>query len=109
MRLVRGRLPPETGGEVMINEALAKKYFGEEDPIGHSLHNKADGGSKEGDWPIVGIVNYVCYTVSGKRYASQNTKAEPEIFTGGNRGNGVVPGACSVLSVASCKVSGPTV
>lgn len=63
MRLVRGRLPPQTGGEIMINEALAKKYFGDEDPIGRSLHKKADGGSKEGDWQIVGIVNDVRYTV----------------------------------------------
>ena len=63
MRLQGGRMIGENGAEFLINTALAKKYFGDQNPIGHTLHKTADSGSGDGDWLVVGVVNDVRYTL----------------------------------------------
>jgi putative ABC transport system permease protein len=44
----------DSGGSVVINEALAKKYFPGENPIGKRL-----GGGFSGAWTVVGVVQNV--------------------------------------------------
>lgn len=59
MKLLRGRMVAERGGEVLINETLARRYFGDEDPIGKPISKTKDAGSGAGDWQVVGLVNDV--------------------------------------------------
>ena len=47
-------LPADSGGVVVINEALAKKYFPGENPIGKRLR-----GGFSGSWAVVGVVQNV--------------------------------------------------
>ena len=44
-------LPNDSGGAVVINEALAKKYFPGENPIGRRM-----GGGFTGSWQVIGVV-----------------------------------------------------
>ena len=53
LTLKRGRMLPERGADVMINEAFARVRFGEQDPIGQVL--KPIDGS-DGLWTVVGVV-----------------------------------------------------
>ena len=46
--------PNDSGGSIVINEALAKKYFPGENPIGKRM-----GGGFTGTWTIVGVVQNV--------------------------------------------------
>jgi putative ABC transport system permease protein len=46
--------PADSGGVVVINEALAKKYFPGENPIGKRLQ-----GGFSGSWTVVGVVQNV--------------------------------------------------
>ena len=46
--------PDDSGGSIVINEALAKKYFPGENPIGKRM-----GGGFTGTWRVVGIVQNV--------------------------------------------------
>jgi putative ABC transport system permease protein len=50
--------PDSTGGAVVINEALAKKYFPGEDPIGKRM-----GGGYRGTWQVIGVVSNVAEAV----------------------------------------------
>ncbi len=61
-RLVRGRVFTEadntsTPGVVVINQALAGKYFPGQDPIGQRIAN--DEGGRPSVWEIVGVVENV--------------------------------------------------
>jgi putative ABC transport system permease protein len=61
MTVVRGRWLPEKrndGVEVVINETLAKKRFGKEDPIGQMITIV-----KDRPWQVVGVVRDVRQTV----------------------------------------------
>jgi putative ABC transport system permease protein len=46
--------PSDSGGSVVINEALAKKYFTGENPIGRRLR-----GGFSGAWTVIGVVQNV--------------------------------------------------
>src|SRR4029079_5670612 len=57
IRRGRGFLPTDRAGTervVVINEALAAKYFAGEDPLGRILHTGCEGGER-----IVGVVGNV--------------------------------------------------
>jgi putative ABC transport system permease protein len=54
LRLVRGHLPPQGGGDVMINESFARVRFGKTDPLGQAL--KPLDGKGGGVWTVVGVV-----------------------------------------------------
>jgi len=61
-RLLRGRFFTEVDdasrpGVVVINQALARKYFPEQDPISQKIAN--DEGGRPTEWEIVGIVDDV--------------------------------------------------
>ena len=59
-RLVRGRFFTEADdssmpGVAVINQALARKYFPDQDPIGQSIAD--DEGGRPSEWQIVGVVD----------------------------------------------------
>jgi hypothetical protein len=54
LRLVRGHLPPQGGGDVMINESFARVRFEKTDPLGQAL--KPLDGKGGGVWTVVGVV-----------------------------------------------------
>jgi len=59
-RLLRGRFFTEVDdasrpGVAVINQALARKYFPDQDPIGQKIAN--DEGGRPTEWEIVGIVD----------------------------------------------------
>jgi len=61
-KLIRGRFFSEADdasrpGVVVINQSLAHKYFGNDDPIGQRISN--DEGGRASTWEIVGIVHDV--------------------------------------------------
>lgn len=58
LTLLRGRRLPanrEDGNPVVVNEALARKYFGRHDPIGRMIDVLF--GSKVQSWQVVGVVS----------------------------------------------------
>jgi macrolide transport system ATP-binding/permease protein len=61
-RLVRGRFFTEADdssmpGVAVINQALARKYFPGQDPIGQSIAD--DEGGRPSEWQIVGVVDNI--------------------------------------------------
>ncbi len=54
LMLKRGRMLPERGAEVMINESFARVRFGEADPVGQVLKPIHGNG---GLWTVVGVVS----------------------------------------------------
>jgi predicted permease len=61
IEVLRGRFftdedTPDTPEVVVINQAFAKKYFPNEDPVGRSL------GGKKNEWKIVGVIDDVKQT-----------------------------------------------
>ena len=75
--LLQGRLFTEADNEtapkaVVINEALARKYFPGEDPIGHNI--KLGGLNPKKPWrPIVGVVG-------NEKFASVDSAPTPEYY-----------------------------
>ena len=61
-RLLHGRYFKDSednpaAGVAIINRTLARRYFGDEDPIGHKIAN--DEGGRQSVWEIVGVVDDV--------------------------------------------------
>ena len=84
MALRRGRMIAESGGEVMINEAFARKRFGDRDPIGQMIHKTPDSGSGASDYLVVGLVADVRYNLReepGYRIYAPETWWAPSIDT----------------------------
>jgi len=62
--LLRGRTfgprdKPGAPGVVLINEALARKHFPNEDPLGKRIHLEVFAGKLDEGWEIVGVVGDV--------------------------------------------------
>jgi putative ABC transport system permease protein len=76
LRLLRGRVLSEADGEgspdvVVINDALAKRYFPNENPIGRRVSMSSEG---KGPWmPVIGVVGDV-------KSLSLADKSEPEMY-----------------------------
>ena len=70
LTLVRGSWLPavrDNGTQVVINETLAKKLFGKQEPIGHAIDIVEDG--KVHPWQVVGVVKDI----------RENMRAVPEM------------------------------
>jgi putative ABC transport system permease protein len=104
---IRGRLLSETDINsarhvAVINEAFARNYFGEEDPIGHTIKfnffDELPGGPKDAYFEIIGLTRdfknagvqnppipqaFIPYTVTGARNRAilVRTSTEPLAFT----------------------------
>jgi len=99
--LVKGRYVTEADAEgspwvVVVNEAMARKYFPNEDPIGKMVHTTIEGGSNfklEEDRPreIVGVVGNI------KHYGAYATEPFPVMY-GSYRQHGMTyPGGAYVV------------
>ena len=74
MRVLKGRWlrDDETGPAYVMNEALARRYFAERDPIGLRVRLRSPNDKSLGT--VVGIV-------ADLRYSNLDAASEPELFT----------------------------
>jgi predicted permease len=94
VRQGRGFLPTDADGSrrvVVVNEALAAKYFPGQDPVGRTVNTGFDESGEE----IIGVVENVAEGDLTDAAAPARYMLYPHV------GNGVLPGATFVLRAAS--------